>query len=108
MKQQCVFCKSSSIVKNGIRKRKVRRKQSYLCRSCGKQFIEPDGFERMRHKREHVARAIHMHNDGFSLDQVRNHLWQHDGVKVTRQAIWFWNKKYAVFLKSGKQLLAHH
>jgi transposase-like protein len=102
MKQTCIFCKSSSVVKNGIRKRKVRKKQSFLCRSCGKQFIEPDGFERMRYKRENVARAIHMHNDGFSLDQVRNHLLQHDGVRVTRQAIWLWHKKYAIFLKSDK------
>lgn len=108
MKQTCIFCKSSAVVKNGVRKRKVRKKQIFLCRSCGKQFVDPDGFERMRHKGRDIARAIHMHNDGLSFDQVRNHLWQYDGVRVTRQAIWFWKKKYAAFLKSDKQHVVHH
>ena len=100
MSQNCIFCKSSSIVKNGFRKRKVRTKQSFLCMSCGKQFIEPDGFERMRHKPEDIARAVHQHIDGLSLSKTQNHLWQHDGVKVTRWTISLWTKKYSSFLKS--------
>jgi len=75
MVQKCVFCKSFSTVKNGLRKRKVRIKQSYLCLSCKKQFVEPDGFERMQYKPEIIARAIHMHNEGLSLFQVQNILW---------------------------------
>jgi len=89
-------------VKNGMRKRKVRVKQSYLCISCKKQFVEVDGFERMRHKPDIIARAVHQHEDGFSLSKVQNHLWQHDGVKVTRWTISQWKKKYSVFLKSAQ------
>jgi transposase-like protein len=103
MVQKCVFCKSLSIVKNGLRKRKVRTKQSFLCLKCGKQFVEPDGFERMRYKPKDIARAIHMHNDGMSLWDVKNHLWQHDGVKVSRETIRLWCNKYGVFLKSDKK-----
>lgn len=103
MVQKCVFCKSSSIVKNGLRKRKVRTKQSFICLKCGKQFVEPDGFERMRHKPKDIARAIHMHNDGMSLWDIKNHLWQHDGVKVSRETIRLWCEKYGVFLKSDKK-----
>jgi len=103
MVQKCVFCKSLSIVKNGLRKRKVRTKQSFLCLKCGKQFVEPDGFERMRYKPKDIARAIHMHNDGMSLWDVKNHLWQHDGVKVSRETIRLWCEKYGVFLKSDKK-----
>ena len=65
--------------------------------------MEPDGFERMRYKPKYIARAVRMHNDGFSLFQVQYHLWQHDGVKVTRETIRFWCKKYGVFLKSYKE-----
>jgi len=101
MAQICIFCKSNSIVKNGLRKRNICTKQSYLCKSCKKQFIEPDGFERMRHKPEDIVRAMHMHNDGLSLFKTQNHLWQHDGVKVTRWTISRWHKKYSVFLKSN-------
>ena len=56
----------------------------------------------MRYKKKDIARAIHLHNDGLSLFQIQNHLWQHDGVKVTRRAINQWIKKYSVFLKSHK------
>lgn len=98
---ECVFCKSSDVVCNGKRKRKVRVKQSYFCNSCGKQFVEPDGFERMRNSPRVIVRAIHMHEGGMSLSKIQNHLWQHDGVKVTRAVIASWIKKYSVFLKSS-------
>jgi transposase-like protein len=71
MVEKCVFCKSSSIVKNGVRKRKVRTKQGFLCLECKKQFVEPDGFERMRYKPKDIVRAIHMCNDGMSLWDVK-------------------------------------
>lgn len=103
MVQKCIFCKSSSIVRNGLRKRKVMIKQSFLCMSCKKQFVEPDGFERMQYKPEIIDRAIHLHNDGLSLFQVQNHLWQHDGVKVSRETIRLWCKKFGLFLKSDKK-----
>jgi transposase-like protein len=95
---QCIFCKSKDIVKNGKRIRKVKIKHSYLCLKCNKQFVEADGFERMRHKPELIVRAVHMHEDGMSLSKVQNHLWQHDNVKVTRWTISEWTKKYSVFL----------
>lgn len=101
MVQICIFCKSSSVVNNGWRKRKVRKKQSFLCKSCGKQFVEPDGFERMRHDPKVIVRAIHMHNDGMSLFKTQNHLWQHDKVKVTRWTISQWTKKYSFFFESS-------
>lgn len=101
MKQKCIFCKSSSVVKNGLRKRKVRSKQSFLCLSCDKQFIEPDGFERMRYKPNDIVRAVSLHNDGLSLLRTQDHIWQHDGVKVTRRTISQWTKKYSIFLKSN-------
>ena len=101
MSFDCVFCGSTNTVKNGLRKRKVRIKQSFLCQNCGKQFVEPDGFERMRFNPEIISRAVHQHEDGFSLSKVQNHLWQHDGVKVTRWTISQWKKKYSLFFRSN-------
>lgn len=97
---ECVFCMSDKVIKNGKRKRKVSTKQSYWCMKCKRQFVEPDGFERMRHKPKIIVRAIHMHQDGMSLSKIQNHLWQHDNVKVTRRSISQWEKKYSNFLKS--------
>jgi len=97
---QCIFCKSKCAVKNGKRRRNVRTKQSYFCNNCGRQFVEVDGFERMRHRPKVIVRAIHMHEDGMSLSKVQNHLWQYDNIKITRWTISQWTKKYSVFLKS--------
>ena len=100
MSQKCIYCKSKNVVKNGTRKKKVRTKKSFLCRSCDRQFVEPDGFERMRHDPKVISRAVHQHIDGFSLFKTQYHLWQHDGIKVTRRTISQWTKKYSLFLKS--------
>jgi len=99
---KCPKCKSENISKRGKRYNKTGEKQLYLCNNCHRKIVESDGFERMRYDKKHIARAIHLHNEGLSLFQVKDHLWQHDGVKVTRETINRWTKKYSVFLKSSK------
>jgi len=101
MKTKCQFCKKLSAVKQGYRKNKVGKKQKYQCLKCKKWFVEDDGFKRMKHKSKIITRAVHMHNDGLSLFQVQYHLYQYDNVKVSREAIRLWVKKYSIFLKSG-------
>ena len=101
---KCIFCSSANVVRNGKRKRRVRLKQSYLCMKCNRQFVEVDGFERMRHKPKVIVRAIHMHQDGMSFFKVQTRLWQHDGVRVSRQTLTKWEKKYSDFLKSASRL----
>lgn len=96
---KCPFCKSPKILKQGYRKNSTGKKQKFQCIKCERWFVKKDGFERMRHNKKIISRAIHMHNDGLSLFQVQNHLWQHDGIKVTRKTISDWSKKYSVFLK---------
>lgn len=103
MTVKCPKCKSEKIVKRGWRKNKSGKKQKYRCLNCNVWFVEPDGFERIRHKPEIITRAIHMHNDGMSFYDVVNHLWQYDAVKVTPMTIYNWTKKYSVFLKSPKK-----
>ena len=61
----CIGCGSSDIVKRGTRKNKLGEKQRFLCKDCNSSFIEHDGFEKMRHRKEDIVRAIHIHNDGL-------------------------------------------
>ena len=96
---KCPFCKSTKILKQGVRHNSTGKKQKFQCKNCKKWFVKKDGFERMRHNKKIISRAIHLHNEGLSLFQVQDHLWQHDGVKVTRKTISDWTKKYSVFLK---------
>ena len=74
----------------------------YHCKDCDFWFIDDDGFKRMRFKKEIIAKAIHQHIDGFSLFKVQYHLWQHEGIKVSRKTILLWERKYSAFLKSDK------
>lgn len=99
---KCPNCKSKDVRKRGFRYNDSGEKQKYQCFDCKKWFVKDDGFKRMRNKKEAIVRAIHLHNEGLSLFQVKDHLWQHDGVKVTRQGIGYWCRKYSLFLKSDK------
>ena len=101
MQTLCPKCKSNDIRKKGIRYNKSGEKQKYQCCICKYFFIEDDGFKKMRHKPKDIVRAVHQHIDGMSLFKTQYHLWQHDGVKVTRKSISDWTKKYSIFLKSA-------
>ena len=103
MNVKCPFCKSKEVMKRGYRHNKTGKKQKYLCSNCKKWFVEDDGFKRMRFKKEIIVKAVHQHIDGFSLFKVQYHLWQHEGIKVSRKTILLWERKYSVFLKSDKQ-----
>lgn len=97
----CPLCNSEDVAKKGFRYNLKSRKQKYRCCTCEYWFVEDDGFKRMRNSPETIVRAIHQHEDGFSLSKVQNHLWQHDHVKVTKWAIARWVQKYSDFLKSA-------
>lgn len=99
----CPKCGVPDVVKRGVRRNVGGTKQLYRCNSCRSTFVEPDGFERMRFAPEVIVRAVHQHEDGFSLSKVQNHLWQHDNIRVTRWTISMWISKYAVFLKSSER-----
>ena len=102
MALECPHCGSGNVIKRGRRKTGFGAKQRYMCKECSKRFVQDDGFKRMRHKPKLIVRALHMHNDGMSLSKVQNHLWQHDGVRVSRWAIAKWHRKYSIFLKYAK------
>src|SRR3989338_8847174 len=96
---KCLFCKSSKVLKQGYRKNSTGKKQKFQCVECRRWFVKHDGFERMRHKKKDIARAIHLHSKKYSLSETVDHLLQHDGVKVTRKTVSDWTKKYSIFLK---------
>lgn len=98
----CDKCKSTDVAKQGFRYNKTCKKQKYYCNNCKSWFVIDDGFKKMRHKPEDIARAVHLYNDGMSLFKTQYHLYQHDNVKVTRWTISQWDKKYSNFLKSAK------
>ena len=95
----CEHCGSESVVKKGFRHNASGSKQKFLCHDCKKWFVHDDGFKRMRIKPAHIVRALHEYGDGASLKKVKEHLRQHDNVKVSRWAIRKWVVKYSYLLK---------
>ena len=95
----CENCGSKNIVRKGFRHNASGKKQKFFCHDCEKWFVHDDRFKRMRVNPKHVARALHEYGDGASLKKVKEHLAQHDGVKVSRWAIRKWIVKYSYLLK---------
>ena len=95
----CELCGSNNVAKKGMRHNASGPKQKFFCHACKKWYVHDDGFKRMRIKPEHIVRALHEYGDGASLKKVREHLKQHDKVKVTRWAIRKWIVKYSHLLK---------
>jgi hypothetical protein len=65
--------------------------------------VQDDGFKKMKKQPKDIARAIDEYADGASLKTVQKHLWQHDGVKISRWGIRTWVVKYAHLLKKPKR-----
>ncbi len=102
----CDNCGSGNVVKQGWRYNKSVPKQKYFCHKCRSWFVIDDGFKRMRHRPEDIARAIDEYADGMSLKKIKKHLQQHDGVKMSRWGIRNWIVKYAHLLKKPRRDLA--
>lgn len=95
----CDYCGSNDIVRKGFRHNASGKKQKWFCHSCKKWFVYDDGFKRMRVNSKHIVRALHEYADGASLKKVKEHLKQHDSIKITRWAIRKWIVKYSSILK---------
>lgn len=95
----CPKCHSYDIARKGFRYNKTSKKQKYRCTKCKYWFVFDDGFKRMRKPKEAIVRAIHQVNDGLSLAKVKNHLFQHDDITISRPGILYWMKKYSDLIK---------
>lgn len=100
----CELCGSKNVVKKGFRHNASGKKQKFFCHDCEKWFVHDDGFKRMRIDKRHIVRALHEYGDGASLKKVKEHLAQHDGVKVSRWAIRKWVVKYSHLLKKTRRV----
>jgi transposase-like protein len=87
----CKYCNSENVVKNGH----INGKQSYLCKSCGHKFVEPEAFPKMRTKGRVIATAIDLYFEGLSVRKVQVQLNKILDVKVSQVAIWKWIVKYS-------------
>jgi transposase-like protein len=102
----CEFCKSKDIVKAGFRYNKSGKKQRHKCKKCKRQFIEDDGFKKMKNRPEIIAEACSCYKRGMSLNDTKEHLQEYRDTKISRKGILMWIRKYSRILKkfSDKQV----
>jgi putative transposase len=95
---ECLFCGSSNIVKDGVRKNKSGNIQIFYCRDCKHYFTFNIGFEKMKHNPQAVTSAMQLYFSGESLRNTQKSL-RLLGVEVSHKTIFMWIKKYVKLMQ---------
>lgn len=95
---ECIYCGSSNIVKDGVRKNKSGTIQKFYCRNCNRYFTFNLGFERMKHNPQAVTSAMQLYFSGESLRNTMKSL-RLLGVEVSHQTVYNWIRKYVALMK---------
>ena len=95
---KCPECGSLDSVWRGYRYNKAVKKRLRKCKSCGTKFTPDDGFLRRRFQKAHIVEAVSLYKSGLSLGKVKDYLWQHHGVKVSRWMILLWSRDYSMMI----------
>ncbi len=93
----CIYCKSIAIVKDGIRHNIHGDIQKFNCKQCGKYFTINIGFEKMKHNPQGITTAMQLYFSGESLRNTCESL-QLIGMSVSHQTIYNWIKKYVTLM----------
>jgi putative transposase len=100
----CVYCGSSNIVKDGIRKNKSGNLQVFNCKDCQKDFTFNIGFEKMKHNPQAITSAMQLYFSGASLRNTMESL-RLLGVEVSHQTVYNWIRKYVRLMKEYSERL---
>jgi transposase-like protein len=95
---ECLYCGSSNLKKDGIRKNKVGNIQKFYCRDCHRYFTFNIGFEHMKHNPQAVTSAMQLYFSGESLRNTMESL-KLLGVEVSHQTVYNWIKKYVRLMR---------
>ncbi|MGA3191514.1 MAG: DDE-type integrase/transposase/recombinase [Candidatus Bathyarchaeia archaeon] len=96
--QDCQYCGSSNLKKDGIRRNKTGAIQKFHCRDCHHYFTINIGFERMKHNPQAITSAMQLYFSGESLRNTQKSL-KLLGVEVTHKTVFMWIKKYVKLMK---------
>jgi transposase-like protein len=95
---ECIYCGSSNLKKDGVRKNKAGAIQKFYCRDCHKYMTFNIGFERMKHNPQAITSAMQLYFSGESLRNTMESL-KLLGVEVSHQTVYNWIKKYVRLMK---------
>src|SRR3989344_7067166 len=96
-KIKCVNCGKSNYVKKGYRQTQNRGKiQRFICRECGKQFTNDEGFYRMRNSESKITAGIDLYFSNLSSRKVRNHFRRHWEANASHVTVLDWCRRYTM------------
>jgi putative transposase len=101
---ECIYCGSSNLKKDGVRKNKSGTIQKFLCRDCHKYMTFNIGFERMKHNPQAVTTAMQLYFSGESLRNTMKSL-KLLGVEVSHKTVFMWIKKYVRLMQNYAETL---
>jgi putative transposase len=84
---RCKYCGSAEVVRNGKSRKGV---QNWLCRKCGKGFVDNKGLPRMKSPIDDVASAVYLYYTGSSLNEIRRYIEQQQGRLPSDATIYNW------------------
>ena len=92
---RCKFCASTQVVKNGTPRGKT---QNWLCRTCGRAFVDTHGVPFSKTSIAEVADAVDSYFKGMSLNQIRDNLDQQYHDRPSDAAVYKWVTRYSKLL----------
>jgi transposase-like protein len=101
---ECIYCGSPNIRKDGIRKNKSGHLQVFNCKDCHRDFTFNIGFEKMKHNPQAVTTAMQLYFSGESLRNTMESL-KLLGVEVSHQTVYNWINKYVKLMKEYAEKL---
>jgi len=87
---QCKFCQSYAVVRNGKR----RGTQYWLCKNCGRGFVDNKALPRMKFSIDNIASAVYLYYTGSSLNEIRRHIEQHHNILPSDSTIYSWVTRF--------------
>jgi transposase-like protein len=96
--EACIYCRSPTIIKWGLRHNKYGDIQKFSCKSCGKFFTVNIGFEKMKHNPQGITAAMQLYFSGESLRNTARSL-RMIGVEVSPRTILRWIDKYTALME---------
>jgi transposase-like protein len=86
----CKFCGSENYIKYGIR----YDKQNYMCKDCGKKFVDNQYFEYLKVNPKIICATLDLYFKGISLRKISDHLKQFYDLDIHFTTIYYWIKRY--------------
>ncbi len=88
---RCKFCGSVKVVKNGS----FHGVQRWLCRACGRLFVDNQAIPKMHTPTSEVSLAIESYFTGTSLNRIRDKLDQQYNDKPSDSSIYSWVTRFS-------------